>query len=89
VISTLGPVMDMSIKVKSIPLAYVHTLILNIFKGMDEKRFITIGTTTIKTKEDVKHFSNTFLPLIAKLLFPTGYAEYRKIGEILNQTNLN
>jgi hypothetical protein len=22
-------------------------------------------------------------------LFPTGYAEYRKIGEILNQTNLN
>ncbi len=89
VISALGPSMDMSRKVKSTPIAIAHKTILKIMQDLNKTRFITIGTTTIKAKTDVKHFSNTILPLIPKLLFPTGYAEYRKIGELINKSDLD
>ena len=89
VISALGPAMDMSRKVKSTPLADAHKMILDFMEPMHEKRFITIGTTTIKAKDDVRHFSNTFLPLFVKLLFPTGYLEYLKIGEHMNASQGN
>ena len=89
VISALGPAMDMSRKVKSTPLANAHEMILNIMEKVGKKRFVTIGTTTIKFKDDVKHYSNTLLPIIPKILFPTGYVEYRKIGEIVNESKLD
>ncbi len=89
VISALGPAMDMSRKVKSTPLADAHEMVLRIMKKWGRKRFITIGTPTVQGKDDVKHFSNTILPIIPKILFPTGYVEYRKMGEIMNQSDLD
>jgi len=89
VISGLGPSMDMSRKVKSTPIANVHDMILKIMEEVNKVRFITIGTTTMKAQTDVKHFSNTILPLIPKLLFPTGYAEYIKMGGIMRKSKLD
>lgn len=89
VISALGPAMDMSRKVKSTPLADAHKMILDYMKDIGKNRFITIGTTTIQATADVKHYSNTLLPLIPKILFPTGYKEYRKIGEIINLSSID
>ena len=89
IISALGPLMDMSRKVKSTPISDAHTLLLRLMKQLGKNRFITMGTTTIKAKGDVKHFSNTLLPIIPKIVFPTGYVEYRKIGEIMNGSDLD
>ena len=89
VISTLGPPMDMARKVKSTPIADAHQLILKSMQKHGKKRFVTIGTPTVQAKEDVKHFSNVVLPLIPRILFPTGYQEYRKMGRIMSQSDLD
>lgn len=89
VISTLGPHMDMSRKVKSTPIADGHRLIIKLMQKHGKKRFITMGTPTIQFKDDVKHYSNTLLPWIPRILFPTGYKEYRLIGEIMSASNID
>jgi putative NADH-flavin reductase len=89
VISALGPHMDMSRKVKSTPIADGHKLIIRLMQKHNKKRFITMGTPTIQFKDDVKHYTNTLLPWIPRILFPTGYKEYRLIGEIMNSSDLD
>jgi putative NADH-flavin reductase len=89
VVSTLGPHMDMSRKIKSTPISDAHETIIRLMKKNNKKRFITIGTTTIQSKTDIKHYSNTILPIIPKILFPTGYYEYRKIGQIISDSDID
>lgn len=58
---------------------------LNIIKAMESNkktRFITIGTPTIKFKNDKKSIGTTFVPLIIRLLLPRAAREMRAIGNI-------
>jgi putative NADH-flavin reductase len=88
-ISALGPHMDMSRKVKSTPIADVHQFVADYLKDKAKNRFITMGTITVKSLTDKRHFKNRFLPIIAKVLFPTGYVEYRRMGDILNESGID
>jgi hypothetical protein len=81
--------MDMSRKIISTPISDDHETIIRLMKKNNKKRFITIGTTTIQSKTDIKHYSNTILPIIPKILFPTGYYEYRKIGQIISDSDID
>ncbi|WP_026565396.1 NAD(P)H-binding protein [Bacillus sp. UNC41MFS5] len=89
VISTLGPALDKSRKVKSLPIAAGHKNILSIMEKLDKKRIITLGTPTVKAKEDQNQFATVVPGILAKWLFPTGYQEMKTIEQLINHSNLD
>ena len=89
VISTLGPALNTSRKVKSLPIANGHKIIIQIMEKMNKQRLITLGTPTIRAKEDKKQLITVFPGIMAKILFPTGYQEMKKIEELIKQSILD
>ena len=89
VVSALGPVLAKSRKVTNLPIADAHELIIKLMTELKVKRFITLGTPTIKAKEDRKQLI-TWLPgSMAKLIFPTGYQEMKRIEKLVKNSSLD
>lgn len=89
VISTLGPALNTSRKVKSLPIASGHKMIIRIMEKMNKKRLITLGTPTIRAKEDKKQLLTVLPGIMAKILFPTGYQEMKEIEQLVKQSTLD
>lgn len=89
VISTLGPPSDMSRKLKGTPVADGHDLITKAMKKFNKKRLITLATPALQSEDDKKNLSTVVPGILAKIFLPNGYAEMKKIGEIIKQSNLD
>ena len=83
VISTLGPALDISRKLKGTPIADGHEVIIKTMETLNKKRFITLATPTIRSEEDQNNFSTVVPGLLAKILFPNGYHEMKKIEQLI------
>lgn len=89
VISTLGPGVDLSRKLKGTPIADGHNRIVKAMKKFNKKRFITLATPALQSNDDKKNLSTILPRILPKLLMPNGYAEMKKIGEVIKQSNLD
>jgi len=89
VISTLGPALDTSRKLKGSPIADGHEKIINAMEKLGKKRFITLGTPSIHSEDDRKQFWTVVPGIVAKILFPNGYQEMIKIGQLLKKSSLD
>ncbi len=89
VISTLGPALDTSRKIKGTPIANGHETIIHAMQKLSKKRFITLATPTVKSNEDKKQFSTVIPGIMAKLLFPNGYLEMKKIEKLIKESSLD
>ncbi|KOR87154.1 NAD(P)H-binding protein [Peribacillus frigoritolerans] len=89
VISALGPSLDKSRKIKALPIAAAHQTIIKVMQKLDKKRLITLGTPTIKAKEDRSQVITILPRIMAKLLFPTGYQEMKRIEQLVKQSRLD
>jgi len=83
VISTLGPALDMSRKLKGTPIADGHALILKSMEARGIRRFLTIGTPTLRHPGDARSFGYRLVPMLARVLFPNGHAEMKAIERLL------
>lgn len=89
VVSTLGPDMEMKRTRKGTPIADGHEVILAAMKKYGKKRFVTLGTPTIRAKEDRRN-ATTLLPgPMARVLYPGAYQDMRRIGQIIAQSDLD
>jgi putative NADH-flavin reductase len=88
IISALGPALSMSRKVKDLPIATAHEHIIKVMKKLQKKRFITLGTPTIHAREDHPQMITKLPSILAKVLYPTGYQEMKKIEQILKSRAL-
>lgn len=79
----------MSRKISELPIARAHQTIISVMENSNCKRFITLGTPTVRAKED-KNQLITLLPgCMAKVLFPTGYKEMKVIENLINQSDID
>lgn len=89
VISTLGPAIDMSRKLKGTPVANGHDLIIKAMKKFNKKRLITLATPAVQSKDDRKNLSTVVPGILAKIFLPNGYAEMKKLEGIVKHSNLD
>ncbi|MES9729517.1 NAD(P)-dependent oxidoreductase [Bacillus safensis] len=89
VISTLGPGIDLSRKRKGTPIADGHNRIVKAMKKFTKKRLITLATPALQSEDDKKSLSTILPRILPKLFMPNGYAEMKKIGELIKQSNLD
>lgn len=89
VVSTLGAHLSMSRKVKDLPIAKAHETILRVMEQVAIKRFITLATPTIKSTVDQKQLVTVMPSIMAKQLFPTGYAEMKAIEQLIVQSKVD
>ncbi|MEB2494570.1 NAD(P)H-binding protein [Peribacillus frigoritolerans] len=89
VISALGPALDKSRKIKALPIAAAHEMIIKLMQKLNKKRFITLGTPTVKAKEDRSQVITILPGIMAKVLFPTGYQEMKRIEQLVKQSRLD
>ncbi|MTV22249.1 NAD(P)-dependent oxidoreductase [Staphylococcus delphini] len=89
VVSAMGPSLKRDKNDKNLPIKTSHEKIVEIMKEVGVKRFITIGTTAIKAKEDKKQMVTVIPPMIAKLAFPRSYAEVTGLGEVVKHSGLD
>ncbi|TBL75718.1 NAD(P)-dependent oxidoreductase [Paenibacillus thalictri] len=89
VISTLGPALDTSRKLNGTPIANGHEVIMRTMEKLQKQRFITLATPTVRSVEDNKNFSTIVPGIMAKLLFPNGYREMKKIEQLFKQSALD
>ncbi|OCT12750.1 oxidoreductase [Paenibacillus pectinilyticus] len=89
VISTLGPALDTSRKLKGTPIADGHEMIIQVMEQLNKKRFITLATPTVKSNEDKKQFTTIVPGIMAKLLFPNGYHEMKKVEQLIKKSSLD
>ncbi|WP_339244780.1 NAD(P)H-binding protein [Paenibacillus sp. FSL R10-2796] len=88
-VSTLGSPLSMSRKVKDLPITKAHETILHVMEQLHVKRFITLATPTIKSTFDQKQLVTIMPSIMAKQLFPTGYAEMKAIGKLIHQSQVD
>lgn len=88
VISTLGPALDMSREKKGTPIADGHEYIIHAMEKLKKRRFITLATPSIHSEEDRKQLWIILPPIMAKLLYPNGYREMKKIEQIIKSSSL-
>jgi len=87
VLSTLGSSMDKSYN--TFPILEGH---INIMKAMEInniKRFLTIGTPSIRFEKDKKTSYTTIGPFIGKSLYPHAIKETVSVGNVIKQSQLN
>jgi len=87
VLSTLGSSMDKDYN--TFPVLEGH---INIMKAMELnniKRFITIGTPSLRFKNDQKSSYTVIAPFIGTRMFPNAVRELRSIGNVIKQSNLD
>lgn len=89
VVSTLGSPLSMNRKVKDLPITKAHETVLRVMEQLDVKRFITLATPTIKSTFDQKQLVTVMPSIMAKQLFPTGYAEMKAIGKLILQSQVD
>ncbi|MBG9812102.1 oxidoreductase [Bacillus endophyticus] len=89
IVSTLGPVLSMKRQVLDLPIAEAHKAIISIMEEYGPKRFLTLATPTISAKEDVKQLVTQLPSIMAKLLYPTGYAEMKEIENLIKNSKLD
>jgi len=89
VISTMGPPNDISRKLKGTPIADGHDRIIKAMKKFNKRRFITLATPALQSKDDKKNLSTVLPGILAKLFLPNGYAEMKKMERIIKQSNLD
>lgn len=89
VLSTLKPKLSIARKVKELPIATAHQLIMETMEEVGVNRFITLGSTTITAKEDVHQIVTVIPRKIVKRLFPNAYHEMKKINQLLNSSTLD
>lgn len=89
VVSTLGAPLSMSRKVKDLPITKAHETILRVMDQVGVKRLITLATPTIKSTFDQKQLVTVMPSIMAKQLFPTGYAEMKAIGQLIIQSKVD
>lgn len=89
VVSTLGAPLSMSRKVKDLPITKAHETILRVMEQLDVKRFITLATPTIRSTFDQKQLVTVMPSIMAKQLFPTGYAEMKAIGQLIVKSKVD
>lgn len=89
VISTMGPPNDISRKLKGTPIADGHDRIIIAMKKFNKRRFITLATPALQSKDDKKNLSTVLPRILAKLFLPNGYAEMKKMERIIKQSNLD
>lgn len=90
VISALGPALSMSREINDeLPIAHAHQSIITVMENSNCKRFITLGTPTIRAKEDKKQLLTVAPGYMARVLFPTGYTEMKVIENLIKQANID
>lgn len=89
VLSTLGPALDKARTVTGLPIANAHEQIIKLMTELKVKRLITLGTPSIKAKEDRKQLITWIPGIMAKLMFPTGYQEMKRIEKLVKNSSLD
>ncbi len=89
IISTLGPALSMSRQVKDLPITRAHETMLRVMEQQEVSRFITLATPTLKSTFDQKQAVTVFPSIMAKLLFPTGFAEMKAIGKQIHHSKVD
>lgn len=89
VISALGPAMSMKRQVKDLPIANAHKAIISVMEENNCRRFITLATPTISANEDVNQLVTVLPSKMAKILYPTGYAEMKGIESMVKNSKLD
>ena len=89
ILSALGPALSMKRQVSDLPIAEAHKAIISVMNEYGIKRFITLATPTISAKEDVKQLVTGLPSIMARILYPTGYAEMKAIESVIKNSNLN
>jgi len=89
VVSTLGPSLSMSRKVLGLPITNAHEMILRVMEEQGIKRLITLATPTLKSADDKKSALTVIPSIMAKVLFPTGYAEMKAIETLIHKSKVD
>lgn len=89
VVSTLGPSLSMSRQVNDLPITKAHETILNVMEQQGVSRFITLATPTIKSTLDQKQAVTVLPKIMAKILFPTGFAEMNEISKLIHNSKVD
>lgn len=88
IISTLGPALDTSRKLKGTPIADGHEKIISAMKKLNKERLITLATPTVSAKEDRKSIITLVPNIMAKLLLPNAYQEMKKLEHLIKESAL-
>lgn len=88
VISTLGPALDTSRKLKGTPIADGHEVIISAMRKLNKKRLLTLATPTLKSDKDRSSIATVLPGIMAKVMFPNGYQEMKKLEQIIKQSDL-
>jgi putative NADH-flavin reductase len=87
VVSTLGPPLKRTYHM--LPVYDGHKAVMSLMKWSGVKRFITIGTPSIRFSEDKASLTTTIPGLIAKFVYPKPHKEVISIGEVVKQSELD
>lgn len=89
VVSALGPALSLSRQVKDLPITKGHETMLRVMEQQEVSRFITLATPTLKSTFDKKQAVTVSPSIMAKLLFPTGFAEMKAIGKLIHHSKVD
>jgi putative NADH-flavin reductase len=87
VVSTLGP--PLKRKYDDFSVLEGHQNIIRAMKVENVKRFITIGTPSIKSAQDKTSLATKMPTMMAKLFFPSAFKEIVQIGDIIKASPLD
>lgn len=87
VISTLGPPIDMSRKLKGTSVADGLELIIKAMKKFNKKRLMMLATPALQSKDDRKNLSTVIPGILAKIFLPNGYTEMKRLELLILMSN--
>lgn len=87
VISTLGP--SMNITAKGYPVFEGHKNIVKAMTAQKVRRFITIGTPSIRFEKDKMSVITIFPTIMASIMLRRAYKEIVQIGDMVKSSNLD
>ncbi|MGE7920466.1 NAD(P)-dependent oxidoreductase [Viridibacillus sp. NPDC093762] len=89
VVSTLGPALSMSRKVEALPITKAHEMILYAMDQRGVKCFTTLATPTLNSRFVQKQLVTVIPSIMAKTLYPTGFAEMKVISKLIHQSHVD
>jgi putative NADH-flavin reductase len=87
VIGTLGP--PLKRKYNDFSVLEGHKNIIRAMETGNIRRFITIATPSVRSKEDKPSIVTTMPAIMAKLFFPSAYKEIVQLGESVKASSLD
>lgn len=72
-----------------LPIYDGHKAVMSLMKWNGVKRFITIGTPSIKFKDDKTSMTTTIPGLLTRFVYPKPYKEAVSIGEAIQESDLD